>query len=45
MKPALRIYPYLGPLILVPATLVLWWREYADPLQAIAVWIIPVLWA
>lgn len=45
MKPALRIYPYLGPLILVPATLVLWWREYADPLQAIAVWILPVLWA
>ena len=45
MRPALRIYPYLGPLILVPATLVLWWREYSDPLQAIAVWIVPVLWA
>jgi len=45
MRPALRIYPYMGPLVLVPATLILWWREYSDPLQAIAVWIIPILWA
>jgi hypothetical protein len=45
MKPALRIYQYLGPLVLAPLSLILWWREYSDPLQAIAVWAIPVFWA
>jgi hypothetical protein len=45
MKPALRIYQYLGPVILTPLSLALWWHEYGDPTQAIAVWAIPVLWA
>jgi hypothetical protein len=45
MKSALRIYQYLGPAILAPLSLVLWWREYGDMRQAIAVWAIPILWA
>jgi hypothetical protein len=45
MKPALCIYQYLGPIVLTPLSLALWWREYSDPRQAIAVWAIPVLWA
>lgn len=45
MKPVLRIYQYLGPLVLTPLSLALWLSEYSDPLQAIAVWVIPVLWA
>lgn len=45
MKPALRIYQYLGPIVLTPLSLMLWWHEYSNPKQAIAVWIIPVLWA
>ncbi|RIX47521.1 MAG: hypothetical protein D3M94_07560 [Rhodocyclales bacterium GT-UBC] len=45
MKSALRLYQYLGPLVLTPLSLLLWWREYRDPLQAVAVWLVPVLWA
>jgi hypothetical protein len=45
MKPVLRIYQYIGPLVLTPLSLALWLREYNDPAQAVAVWVIPVLWA
>lgn len=45
MKPPLRIYQYLGPLVLTPLSLMLWLGEYDQARQAIAVWIIPVLWA
>lgn len=45
MTPAIRIYQYLGPLVMAPLSLGLWWREYGDPLQSVVVWAIPVLWA
>jgi hypothetical protein len=45
MRPALRLYQYLGPLVLGPLSFTLWWREYGDSRQAIAVWVLPVLWA
>lgn len=45
MNPALRIYQYLGPLVLTPASLFLWWQEYSEPSMAVAVWVIPILWA
>lgn len=41
----IRIYGYLGPAILTPLSLALWWYEYPQPAQAVAVWSIPVLWA
>lgn len=45
MKSGLRLYQYLGPLVLTPLSLALWWREYGDARQALVVWAIPVLWA
>jgi hypothetical protein len=45
MNNGLRIYQYLGPILLTPLSLSLWWREYDLPLQAVAVWLVPILWA
>lgn len=45
MNNGLRIYQYLGPALLTPLSLSLWWREYDLPLQAVAVWLVPILWA
>lgn len=46
MKRTLRLYQYLAPAILAPASFLLWRREYDADLRLVAVaWLIPVLWA
>ena len=45
MNQGLRIYQYFGPALLTPLSLALWWREYELPLQAVTVWLVPILWA
>ena len=46
MRRALSIYPYLAPLILGPASFLLWQREYAGNAKLVATaWLLPVLWA
>ena len=45
MVTAIRIYPYIAPLVLAPLSLWLWWSRYANWPQALLAWLIPVLWA
>ena len=46
MKKALTIYQYLAPLVLAPASFLLWRQEYRGDLRLVAAaWLIPVLWA
>jgi hypothetical protein len=46
MKRALTVYQYLAPVVLAPASFLLWWREYDGDLRLVAAaWLIPVLWA
>lgn len=45
MTLALRLYPYIAPLLLAPLSLWLWWRQYGNWPQTLLAWLIPVLWA
>jgi len=46
MKRALSIYQYAAPVILAPASFLLWRREYAGSLELVAgAWLVPILWA
>ena len=46
MRKALSLYQYLAPAVLGPASLLLWYREYAGNLRLVAAaWLLPVLWA
>lgn len=41
----LRLYPYLAPVILAPASFYLWWQEYGNLPQVLTAWLVPILWA
>lgn len=46
MKGALSIYQYLAPVLLAPASFVLWHYEYSGDMKLVAAaWLVPVLWA
>lgn len=46
MRKALSVYQYVGPAVLGPVSLILWYREYGGDLRLVAAaWLIPVLWA
>lgn len=45
MIPAIRLYPYVAPLILTPLSWYLWRREYDNLPQTLAAWLTPILWA
>jgi hypothetical protein len=46
MKRALSIYPYIAPLVLTPASFLLWQREYGGNLKlTLTAILVPVLWA
>jgi hypothetical protein len=46
MRRALSIYPYAAPIVLAPASFLLWRREYGGHLKLIAAaWLVPILWA
>jgi len=41
----LRLYPYVGPIVLAPLSLWLWLRAYHDLRLALAAWALPIIWA
>lgn len=41
---ALEMYQYLGPLVLAPLSLYLWWQSYRGPLAVLA-WGVPIVWS
>ena len=45
MISAIRLYQYIAPLILTPASWYLWWHEYDNLQQTLAAWLTPILWA
>jgi len=45
MTPAIRLYQYLAPALLAPASFYLWWKEYQNLPQVLVSWLIPILWA
>ena len=46
MKRTLSIYQYVAPVVLTPACIALWYREYAGDLALLATAVlVPILWA
>lgn len=45
MNSALRLYQYLAPVLLTPASFYLWWQEYGQWPQVLVAWLLPILWA
>lgn len=45
MTQAIRLYQYVAPVLLTPASLYLWWSEYGNAPQVLMAWLVPILWA
>ena len=45
MRRVLEIYQYLGPALLTPLSLWLWWQRYQAWAPALVAWLVPILWA
>lgn len=45
MRRVLEIYQYLGPALLTPLSLWLWWKRYDSLPPALVAWLVPILWA
>lgn len=41
----LRVYGYLGPLVLTPLSLWLWWSTYHAVAPLLVAWAVPIAWA
>jgi hypothetical protein len=45
MTRVIRLYQYVAPALLAPASLYLWWKEYGNVPQVLMAWLIPIVWA